>query len=436
MLQPAFATPMYHRFLVLSLGAILTTGRRTITNILRTVRHHATGHVSSYHRVFSQRRWSAWELARLLLTFLLHYVVPPGPVLLAGDDTVAERPGPHAFGKGRHRDGVRSTHSYTAYRWGHKWVVVSVLVKFPFAARPWALPVLVALYRDPGWDQAHGRRHKTPAHLARLLLARVARWFPERQFIFVGDTGYGTSETARFCRKHGRHLTLVSKFYGDAALYEPPPPRTPSTMGRPRVKGQKLASPQAVVATTVNRTSLTVAWYGGSTRDIEVVTGTGHWYRIGEALVEVRWLYVHDCTGTHRDEYFFTTDITMSPQQIVECYTQRWSVETTFQECREYLKLESTKGYCQATVLRLTPCLLGLYTAIVLLYLQLPKTSRTLGAVFWRGKSTVTFSDMITCVRRALWTQWYFHTQDDPQEFSKLSRALQETLLYALAPAA
>ena len=357
-------------------------------------------------------------------------------MLLAGDDTVAERPGPHVFGKGRHRDGVRSTQSYTAYRWGHKWVVLSVLVKFPFAMRPWALPVLVALYRVPEWNQAHGTRHKTPAHLARLLLARLVRWFPERQFIFMGDTGYGTSETARFCSKHGCHLTLGSKFYRDAALYEPPRPRTHSTMGRPRVKGPKLASPHEVVANTAKRTSLTVAWYGGSTRDIEVVTGTGHWYRIGEDLVEVRWVYVHDGTGTHRDEYLLTTDITMRPQQIVECYTQRWSIETTFQECREYLKLESTKGYGQATVLRFSPCLLGLYTTIVLLYLQLPKTSRTLGAVFWRGKSTVTFSDMMTCVRRALWKQWCFQTQDDPKEFSKLSRSLQETILYALAPAA
>jgi hypothetical protein len=436
MFQPAVSTPTYNRFRVLWLGAILTTGRQTITNLVRTVRHHATGHVSSYHRVFSQRRWSAWELARILLTFLLNYVVPTGPVLLAGDDTVAERPGPHVFGKARHRDGVRSTHSYTAYRWGHKWVVLSVLVKFPFSVRPWALPVLVALYRSPEWARAHGTRHKTPAHLARLLLARLVRWFPARQFIFVGDTGYGTSETARFCRKHGRHLTLVSKFYRDAALYEPPPPRTHRTMGRPRVKGQKLASPQEVVAQTTERTRLTVAWYGGSTRDIEVITGTGHWYRIGEDLVEVRWVYVHDCTGTHRDEYFFTTDTTMWPQQIVKCYTQRWSIETTFQECREYLKLESTKGYSQQTVLRLTPCLLGLYTAIVLLYLQLPKTSRTLRAVFWNGKTTVTFSDMMTCVRRAICEQWFFHTPDDREAFSKLSQSLQDTILYALAPAA
>ncbi len=53
------------------------------------------------------------------------------------------------MGKGCHRDPVRSTHSYTAYRWGHKWVVLAILVKFPFASRAWALPVLAALYRNP-----------------------------------------------------------------------------------------------------------------------------------------------------------------------------------------------------------------------------------------------------------------------------------------------
>jgi hypothetical protein len=436
MFRPTFSTPTYHRFLVLVLAAVLTTGRRTVNNLVRTVRFQAPGHVSSYHRVFSQRRWSAWGLARALITFLLDHVVPPGPVCLAGDDTVTEHPGPKVFGKGRHRDGVRSTHSYTAYRWGHKWVVVSVLVKLPMATRPWALPVLAALYRPPEWDRVHGTRHKTPAHIARLLLARLIRWFPERHFMFVGDSGYGTSETARFCGQHHRHLTLVSKFYGDAALYEPPPPRTRGTIGRPRVKGEKLASPQEVVAHTANRTHLTVAWYGGSTRDIEVVTGTGHWYRIGEDLVAVRWVYVHDCTGTHRDEYFFTTNLHLNPKRIVECYTQRWSIETTFQECREYLRLESTKSYSKATVLRFTPCLFGLYTMIVLLYLQLPESLHPPPVLSWHGKSTVTFSDMMRHVRKAIWKQWVFQTPAATAAFSKLPTALQETILYALAPAA
>jgi hypothetical protein len=122
--------------------------------------------------------------------------------------------------------GVRSSHSYTAYRWGHTWGVVSVLVQLPRATRPWALPVLVALSRPREWNRVRGTRHKTPAHLARLLLARLVRWFPKRPFTFVGDAGDGTSATARFCRQRHHHLTLVSTCYGDAALYEPPPPRT------------------------------------------------------------------------------------------------------------------------------------------------------------------------------------------------------------------
>jgi hypothetical protein len=166
----------------------------------------------------------------------------------------------------------------------------------------------------------------------------------------VGDTGDGPRETARCCRTYGRHLTWVSTFDRDAALSEPPPPRTPSTMGRPRVQGQTLASPHEVVAQTPQRTPLTVAWDGGSPRDLEVVTGTGHWYRIGAELVEVRCGYVHDGTGTPRDESLLTTDITMRPQPMVEGYPQRWAMATTFQECREYLKLESTNSSCQATV--------------------------------------------------------------------------------------
>jgi hypothetical protein len=41
--------------------------------------------------------------------------------------------------------------------------------------------------------------------------------------------------------------------------------------------------------------------------------------------------------------------------------------------------------------------------------------------VCWRGKSTVTFSDMLSCVRRALWQQWFFHTHRAGKGFSKLS---------------
>jgi Transposase DDE domain len=219
-------------------------------------------------------------------------------------------------------------------------------------------------------------------------------------------------------------------------LYAPSPRRTRRTIARPRVKGQKLPSPREEVAHSTRRTRLAVAWYGGASRDIEMVTGTGLWYRIGEDLVAVRWVHVHDCTGTHRDEYFFTTDLSMRPEQIVECYTQRWSIETTFQEGREHLKLESTKCYSQQTVLRFTPCLFGLYTIVVLLYLQLPDLLRLPIMVSWSGKSTTTFADIMTGMRQAIWQQWCFQTPMKAAPFLKLPKSLQETILSALAPAA
>jgi hypothetical protein len=265
--------------------------------------------------------------------------------------------------------------------------------------------------------------------LLRLLLG----WFPERSFVFVGDSGYGTHEVARFCRRHARRLTLVSKLSPQANLYEAPPPYRGK--GRPRVKGAKQPKPQEVVAATTRLKRLRVAWYGGGQRRVEVVSGTGHWYKSGRGLVAVRWVFVHDLEGTHRDEYFYTTAVDLQPAQIIAYYTERWNIETTFQEMRAHLGLETTRGWCAKTVLRAAPCLFGLYSVVALLYQALPQEKRT-GAVQWHGKASVTFSDALSAVRRWLWTEGVFAQAGAGAAVQKLPEPLQEILLTALAPAA
>lgn len=265
--------------------------------------------------------------------FILRRWVPEGSVATVGDDTVDEHRGEKVYGKGGHRDAVRPTHSFTAYRWGHKWVVLCILVKFPFARRPGALPVLVALYRSKEWNQRHGRRHKTPSELMRQMLAALMHWFPRRTFRFAGDGGFGTHEPARFADRHRNRPALVSRFYPDANLYAPPPAARGRRKGRPRKKGRKPASPARVVKRSP-RHRMTVAWYGGESRRLEVVSGTGHWYKSGSERVPIRWVFVHDCSGTHRDEYFFATDQAMTPKMIIETFAGRWSIETMFQEMR------------------------------------------------------------------------------------------------------
>jgi len=432
-LAGAFTRPTFLRVVVLALATLLTVGQRTVCNLLRTLGALAPGHPSSYHRVFSQRRWSGWRLAQGLTTWVFDHLVPEGPVRLAGDDTVDGHKGAKVFGKGCHRDPVRSTRALTVFRWGHKWVVLSVLVRFPFTRRLWALPVLVALYRTEKDNAQAGRRHKTPARLLRQLCCVLLRWFRPRRFVLAGDGNYGSHEMARFASRRRGRLTLVSKFYPDARLYEPPPPY--GGHGRPRVKGAKLPTPEQVVASAA-RQALNVAWYGGGRRDVEAVSGTGWWYQAGQGLVAVRWVFVHDRTGTHRDEYFFTTDLSLSVPEVIETYVGRWNEETTFQEMRAYLGLETTRGWKEKTVLRAAPCLFGLYTVVAALYSQVPKRYARVRALAWRGKQDVTFSEAITAVRRWLWQEWVFAIPGYHEAFAKLARPFRGLLLHALAPTA
>jgi hypothetical protein len=430
---PVFTRPTSRRFLALLGAAILTTGRRTVANLLRTAGSLAPGHPSSYRRVFSQARWSMIRLACALARHLVALLPEDQPIVLAGDDTVVAHPGPHVFGKARHRDPVRSSHAYTAWRYGHKWVVLAVLVRFPFANRPWALPVLVALYQSEESDRSQRHRHRTPAqHMVRLL-GLMLRWFPGRHFVFVGDSAYGTHEVARFVQRHRDRLSLVSKLHPEANLFEPPPPY--KGKGRPAVKGKRLAKPREVVSAARRFKRLTVGWYGGGTRRVETSSGTGHWFKSGKGLVSIGWVFVRDREGTHRDEYFYTTAVGMSVEQLIGYYTGRWNIETTFEETRSCLHLETTCGWCRETVLRVTPCLFGVYSVVASLYNELP-ARRRVGSIQWPGKAGVTFSDALTAVRRWVWAEGVFARVEGGSAVEKLPASLRELVYAALAPAA
>src|SRR5207248_9966957 len=135
---------------------------------------------SSYRRVLSGASWSGLRLAAALIRFVVVHFCPDGLLPLCGDDTVDEHRGKKVHGKARHRDAVRSSHSYTTYRYGHKWVVTTLLLRFPWATRPRALPLLVVLYRSAKDDEQRGRAHRTPAELAQLQLRLLLRWLPDR----------------------------------------------------------------------------------------------------------------------------------------------------------------------------------------------------------------------------------------------------------------
>lgn len=429
----AFTRPTVKRAGVLLVGAVLAMGRRTVTNMLWTVRSIAHGHYSSYHRVFSRARWSLWPLGKILASAVLKWIPEDQPVLVAGDDTVAQHRGAKVYGKAKHRDAVRSSHSLTVWQWGHKWVVLAIVVSFPFTSRSWALPVLCVLYRSKEQNRAGGRRHKTPAQLARQLMAVLIHWFPRRKFIFLGDGGYGSHELARFFYRHRRHATLVSRFHPEANLYAPPPQRRAGA-GWPRVKGRKLPSPQGTLTPGRRRQRATVSWYGGAQRQVALVSGTGWWYKGGRGLVPVRWVHVHDLDGTHRDDCVYSTDPALPPARIVSFFTRRWPIETTFQEVRAHLGFETTRQRVTQSVLRAAPCLLGLFSVVGLIYAEhLKHAKASPRRTPWYVKEEPTFSDALATVRRLFWEQTILKQPCLHEGVQKFPRFLRHIFLEAVS---
>jgi hypothetical protein len=238
-LLAAFATeftrPTAVRFRTLLVAALVTTGRRTISGVLRPLRRLAPGHRTADRRVFSRADRSGPRLgcapARLVIARL-----PDGePIRLVGDDTVDGHTGRTVYAKARDRDPVRSTHTYTGRRYGHKWVALAVPVRFPFATRPWPLPVLLDPYRDADADAARRRPHRTPAQILCRRLRLVMVRLPGRTFVLAGDSGFGTHQVARFCHRHRSRLAPVSTLHPEANPFDPPGRYKGN--GRPPVEG-------------------------------------------------------------------------------------------------------------------------------------------------------------------------------------------------------
>jgi hypothetical protein len=433
-LLTAFSEATARHVLILMIGAILARGRHTVTAILRTVQPLAQAHFSTYHRVLSRAAWSPWRVQRILIRLVLRWVPQDQVVDLIVDETIAEHRGPKVYGKGCHRDGCRSSRRHTAYRWGHKWVVLAIRVKFPFAPQAWALPVMAALCLPEKLCRARKRRYKTPSDLARQMCARLIHAFPGRKFRLLGDGGYASVELAAFCRR--RQMPLVSRLRPDAALYAAPRPPKPGH--RPTLVGRRLDSPrQAVGRRNAAWRRTTVPWYSGQTRKVWLLTDTGIWYRRGRKPIPLRWVYVVDREGQHQDTCLFCTDPALDPRQIVALFIGRWSIEVTFEEVRAHLGFETTRQWSPRAVLRAAPGLLGMFTVVSLIFAAHARRHKPHpAATAWYPKSDITFSDTLQTVRRELWSQTLLAHWGGKDQCDPLPNPIKKLILNYLSAAA
>src|SRR3989441_13316590 len=87
------------------------------------------------------------------------------------------------------------------------------------------------------------------------------------------------------------------------------------------------------------------------------------------------------------------------------------TIEVTYEESRAHLGVETQRQWADLAIERSTPCLLGLYSLVVLLGHALhPDGTVPVQQTAWYPKTQATFSDVLATVRRHLWGGLTFQT--------------------------
>ena len=162
-------------------------------------------------------------------------------------------------------------------------------------------------------------------------------------------------------------VAVITRLRLDAALYTPKPREKKGKLGRKRKKGVRLPTPQALIDHPQTRWQrVTVRWYSGVSRTIEIATGRSVWYHVGKPVVPIRWILIRDPDDEFEPLALLCTEHTLNPMLIVECFVQRWQLEVTFEEARAHLGLETQRQWSDLAIVRTTPALLGLFSWVTL----------------------------------------------------------------------
>jgi len=429
--RPLFRQPTWRKAQILLLGAILTTGERTVTASLRVMGLSDETNFAKYHQVLNRAIWSPRRASEKLLKLLLHSLDQDVKPLVFGlDETIERRWGHRIRGRGIYRDPVRSSGSHFVKASGLRWLSLMWLTKIPWAKRVWALPCLTVLAPSERYYTDSSRRPKTLLDWARQTIYQLRRWLPTRPLIVVGDNTYAALDLLHACQRLPNPVTMITRLRLDAALYEPAPAYI--GVGRPRKKGARLPSLQTVLTnpkTCWRRVS--VKWYDGQQRWMALTSQTAVWYHSGKPVVPIRWVLIRDPKGEYDPLALLCTNLDYSPLQIVNWFVRRWQIEVTFEEVRRHLGLETQRQWSDKAIARTTPVLLGLFSWVTIVAHHLQQTEPvSVRQAAWYVKDRPTFADALSWVRQQLWqASLTFCMSDQDPDMVKIPTSFLNRLL-------
>lgn len=390
-LSPTMTAPTFDSLLTVLTGWVFAS-RRTVTRMILAAGSTAGKHYSSYHRLFSAARWSLDAVGLVVFDLVQPFL---GEVaMLAIDDTLARKRGLKMFGCGMHHDPLLSSRSKTITNWGHSWVVLGVIVELPFRrGHYYCLPILFRLYLNKKSALKHRRAYRTRPELAVEMLEQLCKCRKTQRFHVVADSAYGGKSV--LCHLP-ENCDLTSRLVKDARLYGARPQRKAGTNGRPRKRGERLPTPQEMLAGRCRRVTLDIY---GRTEDARLADQLARVHAASDRPLRV--VAVEALRGGRGQEVFYSTCHDATAEQVIAWYAQRWSIEVAFHDSKQHLGFEEPQGWSRQAVERTAPLAMLLYSLVVLWFAREGhRVYQPLDCPWYTAKTEPSLADMLATLRR------------------------------------
>ncbi len=250
--------------------------------------------------------------------------------------------------------------------------------------RKYAIPVLMRLYLNTKTNTKLGRKHRKKTDLMLEMIHIMAEHAAGKPLHFLGDSAY---TGGRMLEQIPDSVAVTGRIGPGARLYQGPPPKKPGR-GRPPRRGAKLPQPIEMLAVKGLRRAK-INLYSRSSFFVRITSVVCRLYLASER--EVKVVAVEHLRGGRGIEVFYSTDLSLSEEEVLERYSFRWPVETTFQDSKGHLGLGEPQNRVRAAVCRTTPSMLYLYGLIVLWHELIREEP---------DKRQAAFADMLATPRR------------------------------------
>ncbi len=354
-------------------------------------------HKKRYYRFMAspkipwQRLWQClWKMIPAPLT--------DDRLLLALDDYINPKTGKKIFGCGKVFDHA-AKQNQSKYPWAQNIVAIGLL---KIVKGRWAcLPLNYRFYHLKKSIENTKRLFSKPViefetklDQAVHMITDIAGAFGQTSILTITDSWFGNNGLWKPLHKRlGQRFHMVSRLRSNNNVFQLPGPNTKKGPGRPRKYGRKLGNAALLAAQfkpLAKRYSVNLYGRIRSADAYERVV----MLKTLKCAVKVVWIY-------RKTQWIalFSTDLTLSVEQVIEYYGARWKIEAAFKELkRDIGSAETQSRHPNAVMNHLHFCMMA--TSVVWIYAsRLEKTPSRRHAV--KGRNHFAFSDVRRLVAKA-----------------------------------